>query len=295
MEWDDLRFVLALSRHRTLSRAAGEMRAAHTTVARRLRGIEGALGSRLFDSTPEGYVATAAGHAVVEAAERVEVEMLALEARVVGGDARLSGKLRVTTMDILFRRHHAVFSSFLARYPGIELTVSCTDAEASLTRREADVALRMTQAPPDHLVGRKVGRVDFAVYGSRELVGRIGAKSGWSAWPWLHWDERLNARWLDQWLAAHAKGAKITMRVDMGSLALREAIRAGIGVHFLACFEGDDDPELRRIGPVQTAHARDLWLLTLPDLVRTSRIRAFMDHVAEALGKERSPRRRPPG
>jgi DNA-binding transcriptional LysR family regulator len=281
MNWDDLRFVLALARRRTLIAAAATLGTTHTTVARRLQGMEADLGTRLFDATLDGYVPTAAGLQVIQSAERTETDLLALEARILGGDAKLEGKLRVTTMDVLFTRYRETFTSFIDRYPGIELTLGCTDSEASLTRREADVALRMTNQPPEHLVGRKVGRVEFAVYASRALARRVGSRAAFRAWPWLHWDERLMARWLDGWLAEHAPGARVALRVDVSSLVLREVVASGAGVHFLACAEGDADRRLRRIGPVQAAYGRDVWLLTLPDLRTTSRVRAFMDHFVE--------------
>src|SRR5687767_7449391 len=117
VDWDDLRYVLAVSRDRTLSRAAASLGASHTTVGRRLRSIEESLGVRLFDATPDGFMPTAAGLDIAEVAERMEGELLSLEGRVLGRDARLHGALRVATMDILFRRHHRAFSSFLERYP----------------------------------------------------------------------------------------------------------------------------------------------------------------------------------
>jgi DNA-binding transcriptional LysR family regulator len=295
MNWDDLRFVLALSRHRTLNRAAQALGATHTTVARRLRGLESTLGNRLFDATEDGYVATAAGLHVIAAAERTEAELLTLEARVFGGDAKLEGSLRVTTMDILFRQHAPVFASFLARFPGIDLTVIGDDAEASLSRREADIALRLSNTPSPTLWGRKVARVSFAVYASHELAERIGPRAKWSAFPWLHWDERLGASWLDAWLAEHAPGATIALRLNVSSLGLREVIAAGLGVHFLACGEGDGDARLRRIGPVQTAYARDVWLLTLPELRTSTRVRAFLDHFVEETAPARSRARSPRG
>jgi DNA-binding transcriptional LysR family regulator len=282
MDWDDLRFVLALARHRTLSSAAKALGGTHTTVARRLRGIEKALGSRLFDASDAGYTPTAAGQLAIEVAGRTEVEMLALEARVLGGDTKLEGKLRVSTMDMLFCRFDAVFKSFLERYPSIELTIGCSDSEVSLMRRESDVALRMTNAPAGNLVGRKVGRVDFAVYASRTLARRVGPRAAFSQFPWLHWDERLGARWLDAWLAEHAPGARIAMRVDVSSLALREVIAAGIGVHLLACSEGDRDTRLCRIGAIQAVHSRDVWMLTMSELRTSSRVRALMDHFVES-------------
>lgn len=281
VDWDDLRFALALARAGNLSGAAVQLRTTHTTVARRVRSLEAKLGVRLFTSDEHGYVATAAGLQVVESAERTEEQLHALEARIASGDAKLDGKLRVATMDILFRRYERVFASFAARYPSVELTLSCNDAEASLKRREADVAVRMTREPPPYLVGRKVGRVDFAVYASRELAKKIGAKAPLSKWPWLSWDERLGAEWLDDWLARHAPTSKIALRVDMGSLALREVVASGIGVHFLACAEGDSDRRLVRISPVARDYSRDVWLLTLDELRAATRVRAFLDHFAE--------------
>lgn len=283
MNWDTLRFVLALSRAGTLSGAAVTLGTTHTTIARRVQALQRSLGARLFDTIDGAYVVTAAGQPLLAAAERIEAELHAAEARVLGRDERLSGTLRVTTMDILFRRYERVFASFLKKHPDVELTVVCKDDEASLTRREADIALRMTVAPPEHLVGRKIGHVDFAVYASRSLARRIGRRAPFSKWPWLHWDERLGMRWLDTWLEQHAPGARVALRVDMPSTALREVIAAGFGVHFLAISEGDRDTRLVRVGGVHGAFRRDVWLLTLSELRTTSRVRAFLDHFATEL------------
>lgn len=177
VDWDDLRFVLALARARRLSGAAAALATTHTTVARRIQGLEAALGSRLFERERDGYLLTSAGQEAVQVAERLEVELLALEARVVGGEVKLAGKLRVSTMDILLRRYQQVFASFVAAYPDVELTLLCSDHEASLARREADVALRLTGQPTEHLVGRRLGRVDFAVYAERRLARRVGRQA----------------------------------------------------------------------------------------------------------------------
>lgn len=284
VDWDDLRYVLAIHRDRTLSRAAARLGASHTTVGRRIRAIETALGVRLFDQTPDGFVATAAGEDIAGVAERMETEVLAVEGRVLGRDARIQGKLRVATMDMLFRRYEAAFVSFAERYPSIELTLAASDTEISLPRREADVALRLTRTPPEYAVGRRIGHIEFAVYASATLAARVGTDAPLDDFPWLNWDERLNMRWLDDWLAARAPRARIAMRVDVSSLTLHDVIASGIGVHFLACFEGDSDPRLVRVGPVEPAFGRDVWLLTLPDMKHTARVRAFMDHFESTRG-----------
>lgn len=282
LAWDDLRFVLALQRERTLSDAAAELGVTRTTVGRRLKEAEDRLGVRLFDRTDEGFVATAAGEELAETAARLEAEIHVVEGRLLGRDAQLRGRLRVSTVDFVFAGFPDVFASFLQRYPGVDLTVGVTNEQVSLTRRLADVALRIGNNPADGLVGRRVGRMQFEAYASRSLVERVGVGAPLSAFPWLHLDERSDTRWLDGWLAQHAPGARVAMRTDE-HVARRSAISAGIGAFFLPCFDGDADPDLVRIGARLSNEARDLWVLTLPDLRNSSRVRAFMDHAYEAF------------
>ena len=282
MDWDDLRYVLAVSRDQSLSVAGSRLGVSHTTVGRRVRAIEDALGVRLFDRTPDAFVATAAGQDIADVAEKVEAEVLLLEGRVLGRDAQLQGRLRVATMDMLFHKFLRGFSSFMTRYPSVDLTVTSSEDAVSLLRREADVALRLTNKPPEYLVGRRVGRVSFCVFGERRLVERIGADAHYDEFPWLHWDERLDMRPIDEWLQKNAPKATIAMRIGTsGGTALRETIATGIGVHFLATFEGDDDPRLARIGKPTKQFDHDIWLLTLADLRNTNRVRAFMDHLED--------------
>ena len=287
MDWDDLRYMLAVKRGGSLAGAAGELGVTRTTVGRRLAAAEERLGVRLFDRTPEGFVPTPAGEELAETALLVESEILATEGRLVGRDAALHGRLRVSTVSFVFEGFPDVFASFIDRYPGIELTVQVTNDNVSLQRREADVALRLGNSPAERLVGRKVGQLHFELYGTRSLVEEIGLGAPLQAYPWLHWDERSEARWLDEWLAHHAPGARVAMRCD-GFSSMYTSVRAGLGVHFLPCILGDRDPELVALGPRLTDEARDLWLLTLPELRTNSRIRAFMDHAFEAFKPHRA-------
>ncbi len=283
MHWDDLRYALAVARAQTLSAAAEALGVSHTTVGRRLRALEDQLGVRLFDATPEGFRPTAAGADLVAVAERMEADTLALEGRVLGRDERLMGALRVSAMEMVFRAFREAFTTFAARYPSVALTVTTSDDEVSLARREADVVLRLTNTPPEQLVGRRVGQMQFVPYAARSLVARVGDGAPLGAYPWIHWDERLNMGWLDGWLAQHAPGASVAMRVDVSAAAMHELIAAGAGVQFLACVEGDADASLVRVGPIEPYARRDLWVLTLPELCDAPRVRAFTDHMAERL------------
>ncbi|MFO0599823.1 MAG: LysR family transcriptional regulator [Myxococcaceae bacterium] len=282
MDWDDARFVLALHREKTLSAAAATLGVTRTTVGRRLKAAEDHLGVRLFDRSDDGFAPTAAGDELAETAARLEAELHVTEGKLLGRDAELRGRLRVTTVDFVFGGFASIFGSFVARYPKVELTVGVTNVALSLQRREADVALRMGNTPAEGLFGRKVGRLEFEAYASRALVKRVGRGAKLSAYPWLQLDERSDTRWYDGWLARHAPGAHVSFRSDDFEVR-RRAISAGIGVGFLACFDGDADPDLVRVGARLGLEARDLWVLTLPELRTNRRIRAFMDHVAEAF------------
>lgn len=282
MDWDDFRYVLEVERAGSLSDAAVALGVVRTTVGRRIKALEESLGVRLFDRTPEGFVPTAAGQEIARAAERLEVEVLDTRGKLLGRDAELRGRLRVSMLGFIYDNFFDVFASFMERYPGVDVTICATTREVSLMRREADVVLRLNSAPAERLAGVRLGVMQFAPYASRALVEEVGHDARLGEFPWLHWDERSDGRWLDEWLAEHAPGARVVMRTDDYPV-IRASVARGLGVHFLPCFDGDADPDLICVGPRPPEFTRALWLLTLPDLRTNSRVRAFMDHTKEAF------------
>ncbi|HND30186.1 MAG TPA: LysR family transcriptional regulator [Myxococcota bacterium] len=282
MDWDDLRYVLAIQRAGTLQGAARSLGVNRTTVGRRLEEVEERLGMRLFNRSSDGMVPTAAAEDLTETATRMESEVLAAEGRILGRDAELSGRLRVTTVEFVYLAFADIFHSFMERYPRVDLTVRISNEQVSLARREADLALRLGNHPDERLVGRRVARLQFEAYAAQSLIDRVGPGAKLGDFPWLHQDERSDGRWFDRWMAQHAAGARITLRSDDYAV-LRRSVGAGMGAWFLPCVDGDADPTLRRLGARLTEEARDLWLLTLPELRHNSRIRAFMDHSQEAF------------
>lgn len=287
MIWEDLHLVLTVARARTLQEAGERLGVARTTVARRLSAAEERLGVRLFDRGPEGLAPTPAGAELVETAERLEDEVLAVEGRLRGRDAELRGRLRVSTLELVWDNFSGIFASFVEKHPQVDLTLHVGDELVSLRRREADVALRLSNAPGDGLVGRRLGLVQFEVYGARALVARVGRDAPLAAFPWISNDERSPTPWLDRWLERAAPGARVALRTD-NYRVMRAAVGAGVGVHFLACLDGDRDPELVSLGHRLGEEARGLWVLTLPELASTRRVRALMDHCVAAFAPHRA-------
>lgn len=294
MNWDDLRFLLAIGRAGTLTGAARELSVNHSTVSRRLQAVEDSLGTRLFDRLPHGYVATPNGERILNIAADVETKVHRIDRELVGADARLSGTLRVTTLDLLGDRYMDAIAGFVDTFPGVDLELCIDDMPRSLTRREADVALRLSNGPPEHLVGRRLGHAEFALYGAKRLLEKHTAGPGGldgtdtsalEALPWMAWAERMGARLTAKWMKEHVPEARIACRID-SSTAMLNAVRAGLGIAFLACVIGDDDPELVRLRPPEPNFGMDLWILTHPDLRGTARVKAFMDHMAAAVGRD---------
>ncbi len=283
LQWDDLRFALAIARTGSLSGAARALAVNHTTVSRRLAAIEKRLGVRLFERMPgpSGWTPTEAGEALVRAAERVEEQVDAVGRQVLGGDARLSGEVRIAVSDIWCVWLMPIFEEFGAAYPEIELQLVAGNAPTNLTQREADVALRVTDAPPEHLVGRKTTRIGSAIYASKRYLERNPVGESLVGHRWIAWDESTTVPGLNDWLRAIDPDARIACRVNSGVL-MQQAMRAGMGLGRAICPVADADPDLVRLTPPTLG--RPLWLLTHRDLRHTGRIRAILDFLAERLG-----------
>jgi len=290
LQWDDLRVVLAIAEAGTLSGAGRRLGLSHATVFRRLGDIEGRLGVKLFDRGRAGYAPTPAGEAAGAAARRVEREVLDIERRVVGQDLRPSGTVRVTTTDTLLAGLlSAIFRDFDRAHPDIDLEVAVSNQLFSLSRREADVAVRPAGSPPETLVGRRVGTIALAVYAPRDLVaeGPAEAANDIPGADWIGPDEGMAYRDLERWMAARGLDPRCRCRVDslFGIFALA---REGAGLAVLPCYLAEGEARLARLGDPIPELATDLWLLTHPDLRRTARIRAFLDFVAKAMQDRRA-------
>jgi DNA-binding transcriptional LysR family regulator len=287
LDWDDLRFVLAVFREGTLSGAARSLVVTHSTVFRRLGAIEERIGVRLFERFREGYSPTPAGETAAAAARRLEDEVLTLELKLSGQDLRPSGVVRLTTTDTLCTLLMRHLTEMRALLPEIQLEIVISNAMANLTRREADIALRPTPAPSELLVGRRVADIAHSVYGSHAYLSRRDGKD-LSVHDWIGLDDALASTVIRRWMDKNVGATQIACRVD-ALPALRDAADAGVGLAMLPCYVGDLSPALRRVSPRVLPEPRSaLWLLTHDDLKRTARIRATVDFLAKALASERT-------
>ncbi|MCO4744395.1 MAG: LysR family transcriptional regulator [Proteobacteria bacterium] len=280
MNWDDFRYVLALARGGTLTRAASSLGVHYTSVARRIAQAEASLGTQLFHHGRRDHVLTEAGEELVRVAERMEDEVFALDRELLGKDATLSGTLRVGMVGSMARALGADLAEFADNHPDIDLQLTCGLTMHSLTRREADVAVRASASPGDQLVGRRVSAIQLAPYAHKALVARMEGRP-WSEWPWVRMEDRVGGTMGKEWLDAHAPGWSGPFLLDDWDV-MEHHIATGVLAGMSATGMERVFPDLVRLADPMP-FSMSLWVLTHPDLRHTARVRAFMRFISGRL------------
>lgn len=286
-DWNDLKFFLAVSRSGSLSSAAVVLGTSASTVSRHVDALENRFGRTLFLRQQSGYLLTDDGADLMEQIEQVEQAMIATERKGYrSAQQEVSGVVRLATTEMLALHLVVPHLPILrARYPGLRVELDIALARVNLSRREADLALRMVapnEAEGDY-IGKCIGKVNFGVYCANhampasDVVDRPDAWRGqdYVSWDGL-WDELPMAKWMQSTF-----GARPPVFVCNSLPTQYAAVRAGLGIGMLPCFIGDGDAALCRIDPDSIPVSRDLWLVYHRDLKASRRVRAMQDFITE--------------
>jgi DNA-binding transcriptional LysR family regulator len=289
LDWNDLRFFLAVARGGSTLAAGRQLRTSQTTVARRIAALERALGIPLFEKRQAGYALTPAGEALLASAERVELavsafsDAAAAHARELGGTVKISMEeiFATTLIAPLLRELHDL-------HPEIHMILDTSAGLRDLGAGESDIALRSTIDPqPAGIVGRRLCDDDWTLYCSRAYADRHGAPEtleelrkhpligggGGNLWrAYQAWLQRLDLE------------GNVTMHHDT-STGLLSAVRAGVGIAVLPCIVADPDPDLIRCIPPRDDHGRVLWLVTHERVRHTPPVRAVIDFLYDRLSR----------
>ncbi|GGF08913.1 LysR family transcriptional regulator [Aliidongia dinghuensis] len=284
-DWNDIRLFLAVAQAGSLSAAARQERVGIATVGRRVHALEEALGVRLFDRLPEGYALTAEGRDFVPMAEEMRGAAEAMRRRSdAAGEEGGTVRLIANDWDAGFLASR--WAQLMAALPGISLEVAQSHMPTNLARRDADLAIVTTLPATGELIARKLRPFAYGVYGARRFLevrpeARAMPTDPALADPalWVGLDGQHQyfpvARWLARQLAAPAAAGRTN-----NHLLVRDLVASGAGLGVLACFAGDADPTLERLGPPIAELSEDRWLLVHADLKRVPRIRRTIDALA---------------
>ena len=282
INWDNLRYVLMVANKGSIAAAARELDVNRSTVLRRINNFQQDLNCRIFDRGDAGYGLTPEAEKMIDAAREVESTLFDMQRQIVGHELKLEGELRVTTTDTfmlsLLGPHLA---SFQQTHPHIVVEVLMTNNILDLNRRDADVAIRPTRSPDAGLVGRRLCDVEFGVYATRQLLQGVDRERIFEA-RWIGFIDSLMQTPIGAWLGSAVDIRHICLRCD-SFVAVRVAAEAGIGLALLPRLLGDSSAKLERLDVDTSELTIGLWALAHPDLVRSARVHAFIEHLSQAL------------
>ena len=289
LDWNDLRYFLAVAREGSTLAAGRALRTSQTTVARRIAALERALGFPLFEKRQAGYALTPAGEGLLASAEQVERTANAFSEAAASHSRDLSGRVKITTEEVYAITLLAPMLPELHElHPEIVIDFDIGSVIRDLGAGEADIALRSTMSDqPAGIVGRSLCRDDWALYCSRDYAARHGLPTslkdlgkhpiigGGGGTLWRHYEAFLRSLGLEKQVAMH----------HATSGGLLTGIRSGFGIAVLPCVVADADPDLVRCLPPREDHGRVLWLLTHERVRHTPRVRVVIDFLYERLSR----------
>lgn len=279
----DLELLLALIRGRTLLGAAERLKVDSSTVFRSIKRFEKDLGEVLFDRGRQGYMPTELAQELAAYAERIESQLH--EAREVAHKKGIepSGVLRITTTDTVLQSVLLpALAGFMKLYPKIELELIVSNALANLSQRDADIAVRATRKPPDHLVGVKLGTLRAAVYGSKDYLRSLDEATLPEDMDWVALDESLPDHPSQKWRRQHHPKLKPRYRVN-SVLSTAGAIVNGLGIGVVPLIVLQDNPQVQIVeGPLDELDT-DLWALAHPDARHLQRVKMLFDFMRQSI------------
>ncbi len=281
-DWDSLRYILAVAREGGLSGAARVLGVNHATVSRQLAKAEETAGVRFFTRLASGLQATEAGQVAIAHAEEVEARMVALDMALAARDETEQGELKITTPPLLAGDHFAEdIKEFKRLHPGIDVHLLGATEVLNLHRREADVAIRVTQSPEESLWGRMVTRQRAGWFASPDFVEKyqdvLSRKDTETALPYIAFSAWASAS--PGGLFTDLPPCKVAIKTDDMVSAMALA-RKGVGMVRTSNLLGETDPGLIRVPGISLSDHTPIWVLTHPDLRHVPRVTEFMRFIA---------------
>lgn len=274
--WDHVRFFLALAEHGTLTRAAKHLDVSHSTVLRRVNQFEQDLNTRLFEQYPDGYKLTPAGDELFKECSKIHLNLQSALHSASGVDHRIAGEIVITTSDTLAQYLlPAALKKIQDKHPNLQFHLQMKNQISNLNDREADIAVRPCKAPPEHLIGRKVGELKFCVvaaqsYAKRNKLTTFPADT-----------EKHHFIMLDNSYAGSPFHRYIVDRLHQGASCTTVSnftnaaamARAGMGITVLPNYILQHEPALIELPLGTQIPSNDLWLLSHAELRNTDRIK----------------------
>lgn len=283
IEAGDLHAILGLVRAGTLAAAGEQLGQDASTVFRSLQRIEKGLGVQLFERSRAGYLPTELARDLAVHAERMEAELEAARSAAQADPGQVAGSVRITTTDTVLHGLVApALKALQAVHPLLGFDLATGNELASLTRRDADIAVRATRRPPAHLVGKHLGPIRVALFSARKGGRKRLDDSALTSQHWIAPDDALPDHPSVVW--RKKRFPKVVPKYRVNSiLTVAELVSQGMGIGILPLFLAQQRSDLLQLGAEIEECQTELWLLTYAEARHLRRVSAVYRHLAESL------------
>ncbi len=291
LSWDDFRYLLALSRKGSVSKAAKYLGVNESTVSRRLKTVEDRLGLRIFDQTPAGYCLTEIGEGLIRRLKKAELEIEAAVQFLATGNTKVAGKVRLTSVPMIVSQILVPnLDELLSTYPDLEIELIAEPSDLSLLQREADIAIRLARPAKEiAAIAQKIGMLKYGVYAAKTAMEE-GAKD---TLPWIGYEKEMShlpqAKWIDA--RCQIEGNLMSQISFNDAEMLLGCLKSGQGKSLLPVFAGENHEELERMEIGEDLLEREIWLLTHPDHRKLENVQVVVAWIkrcmSEAIGTSR--------
>ena len=277
LNWDDLRYVLAIARHKSLAAAARVLMVNETTVSRRLAQVERQLAVQVFERVNGLLISTVAGETVVTAAEQIEQQAQHMQNSVAGADHRAAGTVRLTAVPLVI--NHILVPSLYqlcVKHPQLSVELIAEPRDLSLSKRESDIAIRLARPSKElNVLTRRIGKLDYAVYHSSKVDPEM--------LPWIGYEDGMRDLPQAQWVSQQEiRGSTATTVLANDAEVILACVKAGLGKSLLPTVVGDNDVDLVRVEKAIPV-SREIWMLVHPQLRQLTRVKVVIDWVNDTV------------
>lgn len=283
--WDDYRFFFTLAQTSSVRACADRLAVNPSTVTRRLVALENRLGVKLFIRSHAGLELTADGADVFARLAPLAADLGDLEATLSSWGDEVAGSVRLTMPDVLALALMPELARYANENPQVRLEFIPDDRALDLARGKADLAVRVTDEPPENLIGRQLGESRLGIFASRAYLARHDPLANPKQASWIESPiENVRAPGFKN---RYFPQVPVGMRCN-GVLLQQAAAAADMGITLLPCVVGDSDGRLERVGKLEALEAQPIWLLFHPDLRGVARIQSVSTHIQTAFEKLQS-------
>lgn len=282
MNWDDFRFFLAVAKYKTLKLAGRHLKVDQATVGRRITALQESMGTKLLEKRSNGYFLTTAGSRILESVENIEQTVLSIERIIFGKDEKIEGVIKIAMPGALANQWLiGSLGPFLREHPKLQIDFLTGPEVLNLSRREADIAIRLVRPQQKDLKTRKIGTLKLGLYCAKNFA-EAGSMRDFSKIPFIGLYDESTSELEQSFLSSLKFEPQYCMRSAAWS-SVYSAVQAGIGIGILPTFIGEKDKTLRLIQ--EDKNEAPVWLAVHPDVAASARVRATIDYLVKVLSQ----------